>query len=56
MQQIEKQDAIKEKVQKLFEEEDRAAQEMENNDISQNEIFNVQQSLEDLCKELGLIE
>ncbi len=56
VQNIEKQDSIKEKVQKLFEEEDRAAAEMEENDISQSDIFNVQQSLEDLCKELGLIE
>ena len=56
VQTIEKQDSIKEKVQKLFEEEDKAALEMEENDISQSDIFNVQQSLEDLCKELGLIE
>ena len=28
----------------------------ENKDIQQSEIFNVQQSLEDLCKELGLID
>ncbi|MBQ9715998.1 MAG: DivIVA domain-containing protein [Clostridia bacterium] len=56
VQPPEKQDSIKEKVQKLFEEEDKAALEMEANDISQNDIFNVQQSLEDLCKELGLIE
>ena len=55
VQNIEKQDSIKEKVQKLFEEEDKAAAEMEENDISQSDIFNVQQSLEDLCKELGLI-
>lgn len=56
VQPLEKQDSIKQKVQKLFEEEDKAALEMEANDISQNDIFNVQQSLEDLCKELGLIE
>lgn len=55
IEQIKKQDDIKQKVQQLFEEEDRLAQE-ENNDIAQNEIFNVQQSLEDLCKELGLID
>lgn len=52
---IEKQDSIKEKVEKLFEEEN-AVLEMEEKDISQSDIFNVQQSLEDLCKELGLIE
>ena len=56
VQNIEKQDSIKEKVQKLFEEEDKAALEMDESDISQSDIFNVQQSLEDLCKELGLIE
>ena len=55
VQNIEKQDSIKEKVQKLFE-EDKAALEMDESDISQSDIFNVQQSLEDLCKELGLIE
>ena len=52
---IEKQDSIKEKVQNLFE-EDKAALEMDESDISQSDSFNVQQSLEDLCKELGLIE
>ena len=56
VQNIEKQDSIKEKVQKLFEEEDKATLEMDESDISQSDIFNVQQSLEDLCKELGLIE
>ena len=55
VEQIEKQDDIKQKVQQLFEEEDKLAQQ-ESNDIAQNEIFNVQQSLEDLCKELGLID
>ncbi len=55
VQQPEKQDDIQQKVEKLFEEENKVLQ-TENNDIEQNEIYNVQQSLEDLCKELGLID
>ena len=53
VQEPQKQENIKEKVEKLFEED---SLQFENNDIQQNEIFNVQQSLEDLCKELGLMD
>lgn len=55
VQEPEKQEDIQQKVEKLFEEENKVLQ-IENNDIEQNEIYNVQQSLEDLCKELGLID
>lgn len=54
VQTVEKQDDIKEEQQLLKEEN--TVSETEENDISQSDIFNVQQSLEDLCKELGLIE
>ena len=53
VQTVEKQEDIKE--QQLLKEETTVS-ETEENDISQSDIFNVQQSLEDLCKELGLIE
>ncbi|MBE5748156.1 MAG: hypothetical protein E7344_00840 [Clostridiales bacterium] len=49
---VEKQDEANEK--QLLQEDNTALQ-TEENDISQSDIFNVQQSLEDLCKELGLI-
>ena len=55
VQEPEKQEDIQQKVENLFEEENKVLQ-IENNDIEQNEIYNVQQSLEDLCKELGLID
>ena len=55
VQEPEKQEDIQQKVENLFKEENKVLQ-IENNDIEQNEIYNVQQSLEDLCKELGLID
>jgi len=51
-----KKENIQEQVEKMFAEDGHPDDGFEVMDISQSDIYNVQQSLEDLCKELGLVD